>query len=74
MKVTRQIQILTLLIILSVVLIAIGISAHNTTNQQPQKQNYNWCPNTPDCPQPYCDNYQQPVRNCQPRSCCGWRN
>lgn len=73
MKINRKIQILAILAIVAIALAAIGISANNIVNQKPKFQQNGWCPDTPNCPQPYCNNIQQPVRNCQPRSCCGWR-
>ncbi len=70
MKINRKIKILAILAILTFVLVAIGISANSITNQKPQYQQNSWCPDTDDCPQPYCNYQQQSNQNYQPRSCC----
>ena len=73
MKINRKFQILVFLAILAVILTAIGISANNLTNEKPQYQQNSWCPDTDDCPQPYCNYQQQSDENYQSRSCCGLR-
>lgn len=71
MKINRKIQILVFLLIVAIALAAIGISANNVTNEKPQYQQNSWCPDTEDCPQPYCNYQQQSNCNYQSRSCCG---
>ena len=73
MKINRKIQILVILSILAISLAAIGISANNIVNQKTQYQQNSWCPDTDECPQPYCNYQQQSNCNYQQRSCCGFR-
>ena len=74
MNKNRIIQIIAILTLISIALIAIGISANEAINEKPQYQKNSWCPDTDDCPQPYCNYEQQDVSNSQPRTCCGRRN
>ncbi len=73
MKMNRKIQILAILAILAFLLVVIGVSAYSSANTEPQYQEDNLCPNKDDCPQPYCNYQHKSNWNCQPRSCCGWR-
>jgi len=73
MKMNRRIQILAILAILAFLLVVIGVSAYSSTNTKPQYQKSNLCPYTDDCPKSFCNYQQKSNWNCQPRSCCGWR-
>ena len=73
MEINRKIKILIILSILSLALITIGISANSIINQKPNYQQNFLCPDTDDCPQPYCNYQQQSNCNYQQRSCCGFR-
>jgi len=61
MKLNKKIQIIALLAIITIALIAVGISANESINEKPgpQYQGNSYCPDSDDCPQPYCNNYTQ---------------
>jgi len=73
MKINRKIKIIAILVTITFVLVAIGISANSLAYQKSKYQQNSWCPNTEECPQPYCNYEQESISNCQPRSGCGWR-
>jgi hypothetical protein len=72
MKINRKIKIITILAIITLMLVAIGISANSINNRKSKCQQNDWCPNTEECPQPYCNYKENSIRNCQPRLGCCW--
>jgi hypothetical protein len=55
------------------ILVAISIPANNLVNNKSKDQHNDWCSKNEECPQPYCSNEKESIKNCQPRYGCCWR-
>jgi len=74
MNINRKIKILAILVILTFVLVAIGISAYGINYQKPKCQKNNSCNYTEECSNSYCNIEQEVTKNCQQRDCSGFRS